>query len=85
MTTTTVLSFEKLLANMSNDDLKAFTDKDLVTLISKAQAERDRRRAEKREELIEDFRQAFQALINEGVDVEINDDYISNFDSFEFY
>lgn len=85
MMTTTVLSFEKLLANMSNDDLKAFTDKDLVTLISEVQAERDRRRAEKKEDLIEDFRQAFQALINEGIDVMINDDYVTNFDYFEFY
>jgi len=75
-------SLEKLF---TSDTFKILTDEDLVTLISKVQAERDRRRAEKREKLIENFKQAFQALIDEGVDVEINDDYISNFDSFEFY
>ncbi len=82
MTTTTVLSFEKLVAN---SDFRNLTDNDLITLASKIQAEKDRRREEKKEDLIENFRQAFQALMNEGIDVMINDDYIANFDSFEFY
>ncbi len=68
-----------------DDDFRKLTDNDLITLASKIQIERDRRKAEKKEDLIEDFRQAFQALINEGIDVMINDDYIANFDSFEFY
>lgn len=75
-------SLEKLF---TSDTFKILTDEDLVTLISKVQAERDRRRAEKKEDLIEDFRQAFQALINEGIEVMINDDYVTNFDYFEFY
>ncbi len=68
-----------------DDDFRKLTDNDLITLASKIQIERDRRKAEKKEDLIEDFRQAFQALMNEGIDVMINDDYIANFDSFEFY
>ena len=68
-----------------DDDFRNLTENDLTTLASKIQAERDRRKAEKRAELIEDFEQAFKALINGGVDVLINDEYISNFDCFEFY
>jgi hypothetical protein len=76
----------KMTANfLFDDDFRKLTDNDLITLASKIQIERDRRKAEKKEDLIEDFRQAFQALINEGIDVMINDDYIANFDSFEFY
>lgn len=67
-----------------DDDFRNLTDNDLTTLASKIQAEKNRRKEEKKENLIEDFRQAFQALIREDIDICYYDDYITDFDMFEF-
>ena len=44
-----------------------------------------KRRAARKEKLILDFKKAFEALLWNDIDVLYDDNYITNFDGFEFH
>lgn len=44
-----------------------------------------RRRAARKEKLILDFKKALEALLWNDIDVVCNDEYVTNFDNFEFH
>ena len=61
------------------------TDDVLKEGIFALEKELKKRRAARKEKLILDFKKAFEALLWNDIDVLYDDDYITNFDKFEFH
>ena len=72
--------------------LQGLTEDELKTLDNTISNEKKRREEKTRIELIENFRNAFMAILREGIGISINggciiadETYITNFDDFNFY
>lgn len=68
-----------------NFDLTTMTKEQLDNLAKDITKELDKRKEEKREELISAFRKAFDDLHKNSIDVLIYDEIIDCFEQFDFY
>lgn len=68
-----------------NFDLTTMTREQLDNLAMEIEKERNKRKEEKREELISAFRKAFEDLHKNSIDVLIYNEIINSFEEFEFY
>ena len=68
-----------------NFDLTTMTREQLDNLAMEIEKERNKRKEEKREELISAFRKAFDDLHKNSIDVLMFDEIIDCFEQFDFY